>query len=30
LCALTSIEHSGAPAEVKVRARQDIDAWMRS
>lgn len=29
-CALSSVEHSGAPAEVRVQARQAIDDWMRS
>jgi adenosine deaminase len=29
-CARSSIEHSGAPADVKVRAGQAIDAWLRS
>jgi adenosine deaminase len=28
-CARNSIEHSGAPAEVKGSAQQGIDAWMR-
>jgi len=29
-CALSSVEHSGAPAEVKDRARGAIDDWLRS
>jgi adenosine deaminase len=29
-CALSSIEHSGAPAELKVRTRQAIDDWLLS
>jgi adenosine deaminase len=27
-CALASIEHSGAPSPVKIRARQGIDDWL--
>jgi len=29
-CALSSVEHSGAPADVKVRARRAIDDWLLS
>jgi len=28
-CARSSIDHGGAPHEVKIRARQAIDAWLR-
>jgi adenosine deaminase len=29
-CARASIDHSGAPAEIKARARRSIDDWLRS
>ncbi len=29
-CALSSVEHSGAPADVKARAGRAIDEWLRS
>jgi adenosine deaminase len=29
-CARSSIRHSGAPADVKARALQGIDDWLRA